>query len=129
MKLYLSRLYFKFARAADPGKGDYMSVWVICSCCNNERLKFLHNWPRYDTFSRRYIRVRRYCKVCARKGQILFKPADARIASTTTSTVKRKDRLGGDPCGVDPRVDLGLDRLGSQGSTLDRSRVDSRVDA
>src|SRR6266536_194285 len=35
-------------------------------------------------------------------------------------------RLGGDPCGVDPRVDLGLDRLRSQGSTLDRSRVDSR---
>jgi hypothetical protein len=42
---------------------------------------------------------------------------------------KNTTRLGGDPCGVDPRVDLGLDRLGSQGSTLDRSRVDSRVDA
>jgi hypothetical protein len=30
-------------------------------------------------------------------------------------------RLGGDPCRVDPRVDLGLDRLVSVG-------VDSRVD-
>ena len=36
-------------------------------------------------------------------------------------------RLGGDPCGVDPRIDLGLDRLRSQGSTLDRSGIDFRI--
>jgi hypothetical protein len=55
----------------------------------------------HDIFSGRYIRVRRYCKVCAGKGQILFKPADASIASTTTSGEKNRDlrnrAKGGDP--------------------------------
>jgi hypothetical protein len=87
----LSRPYSKFTQAADPGKGDHTLVWVICSRCNDERSKFLHRWPRYDIFSGRYIQVRRYCKVCARKGQILFKPADASIASTTTSVEERRD--------------------------------------
>jgi hypothetical protein len=100
-KLYLSRPHSKFARAADPGKGDHTSVWVICSCCNDERSKFLHKWPRYDIFSGRYIRVRRYCKVCARKDQVLFKPADASTASTTTAHEMRRDlrnrAKGGDP--------------------------------
>jgi hypothetical protein len=40
----------------------------------------------------------------------------------------KKSRLGGDPCGIDPRVDLGLDRLRSQKSTLDRSKIDSKID-
>jgi hypothetical protein len=37
-------------------------------------------------------------------------------------------RLGGDPYRVDPRVDLGLDRLVSVGVDPGRLGVDSRVD-